>query len=440
MGRRGLPRARRGARLRDRARPRDAQPRRPRLRPAAGWRRRPARRSTSRATAGVDFPHEPLARRRRGRGRRGHDHRARDARATGPSTPPTWSRTRAAATSRGSCVTGDSLFVGDVARPDLAVDARGGRARPATRSLQAPARARTTSPRCGPGHIGGSLCGGAGMSEKPGTTIGFERRFNRLLAPRRRGRLRRELTRQPRRRSRRTSQRIVALNRGPLLTEAQPARRARARQRVRGSGSTPARRCSTAATRASTTRSTSPARINVTMVRAAVGTRAAWVVDPESEVVVAAETDEEARRMARLLEAVGFRAIAGLLAGGVAAWRDAGLAVESTPCDRRPRARRRGSAPATSRLLDVRDDGRVGGGPRRGLAATCPTTTSRDGIPDDLRNGGKPLAVACSVGNRSSIAVSLLRRARRRRRRPRRGRRRRRARRARASSSSGQAS
>ena len=34
-----------------------------------------------------------------------------------------------------------------------------------------------------------------------------------------------------------------------------------------------------------------------------------------------------------------------------------------------------------------------------------------DGVPDDLRNGGKPLAVACSVGNRSSIAVSLLRRA-----------------------------
>ena len=32
-------------------------------------------------------------------------------------------------------------------------------------------------------------------------------------------------------------------------------------------------------------------------------------------------------------------------------------------------------------------------------------------MPDDLRNGGKPLAVACSVGNRSSIAVSLLRRA-----------------------------
>ncbi|MGH3113748.1 MAG: rhodanese-like domain-containing protein, partial [Gaiellaceae bacterium] len=35
----------------------------------------------------------------------------------------------------------------------------------------------------------------------------------------------------------------------------------------------------------------------------------------------------------------------------------------------------------------------------------------RDGVPADLRNGGGQLAVACSAGNRSSIAASLLKRA-----------------------------
>jgi hydroxyacylglutathione hydrolase len=35
----------------------------------------------------------------------------------------------------------------------------------------------------------------------------------------------------------------------------------------------------------------------------------------------------------------------------------------------------------------------------------------REGAPAELANGGLPLAVACSVGNRSSIAVSLLKRA-----------------------------
>ena len=59
------------------------------------------------------------------------------------------------------------------------------------------------------------------MSEKPGTTIGFERRFNRLLTAARRGRVRARadgnLAPQPP-----NFKRIVALNRGPLLTDAAP--------------------------------------------------------------------------------------------------------------------------------------------------------------------------------------------------------------------------
>ena len=145
------------------------------------------------------------------------------------------------------------------------------------------------------------------------------------------------------------------------------------------------------------------------MVRAAVGTRAAWVVDAESEVVVTAATDEEGRRMGRLLEAVGFRRIAGLLAGGVEAWRDAGLPVESTAAIDIPELAerlRRGDV----RLLDVRDDDEWDEGHVDG-SLHVPYHDLRDGLPDEIRNGGMPLAVACSAGNRSSIAVSLLRRA-----------------------------
>ena len=35
----------------------------------------------------------------------------------------------------------------------------------------------------------------------------------------------------------------------------------------------------------------------------------------------------------------------------------------------------------------------------------------RDGVPEELRGTERPLAVACSAGNRSSLAASLLRRA-----------------------------
>ena len=110
-------------------------------------------------------------------------------------------------------LTGDSLLVGDAARPDLAVEAEEG-ARGLFHSLR----------RLGelgdgvelyPGHVAGSLCGAA-MNSKTSSTVGFERRFNPSL----------ELvdedafvmanagTSQPRPPN---MARIVELNRGPFL-------------------------------------------------------------------------------------------------------------------------------------------------------------------------------------------------------------------------------
>src|SRR5439155_22458076 len=75
-------------------------------------------------------------------------------------------------------LTGDSLFVGDAARPDLAVEAHEG-AEGLFHSLR-----RLLELGDGvevyPGHVAGSLCG-RGMSSKASTTIGFERRFNPAL-------------------------------------------------------------------------------------------------------------------------------------------------------------------------------------------------------------------------------------------------------------------
>jgi hydroxyacylglutathione hydrolase len=354
------------------------------------------------AEAGVEFEHEPLA--------DGDRVIVGDVTVTALATPghrPEHTAYLVADGSRGPepwlVVTGDSLFVGDVARPDLAVDEEEG-----ARGLYASVRRLLELgdfAEVWPGHIGGSLCGGAGMSEKPGTTIGFERRFNRLASSPDEETFVRSLTGslapQPP-----NFQRIVALNRGPLLTESEPPSPllpAAVRQRLEA-GATLLDGRDTLAYDSSHV----PGSINVTMDRAAVGTRAAWVVDPESEVVAAAETDAEAERMALLLEAVGFRRILGLLAGGISAWRDAGYPLQSTAAvdvSELAARLRRGEV----RLLDVREldeweDGHVEG------ARHLPYYDLVKGIPDDLRNGERPLAVACSVGNRSSIAASLLRR------------------------------
>ncbi len=81
-------------------------------------------------------------------------------------------------------MTGDSLFVGDVGRPDLGdVDPELIRAAAADqynsvrRLMELPDYTEIH-----PAHYGSSPCGGLFMSRKPHSTIGYERRCNRLLA------------------------------------------------------------------------------------------------------------------------------------------------------------------------------------------------------------------------------------------------------------------
>jgi hydroxyacylglutathione hydrolase len=76
-------------------------------------------------------------------------------------------------------LTGDTLFVGAVGRPDLP-----GRARENAAELYASIHEKLlTLPgdlEVFPGHFSGSLCG-AGLSGKPSSTIAFERRWNPML-------------------------------------------------------------------------------------------------------------------------------------------------------------------------------------------------------------------------------------------------------------------
>jgi glyoxylase-like metal-dependent hydrolase (beta-lactamase superfamily II)/rhodanese-related sulfurtransferase len=354
------------------------------------------------AVADVAFEHEPLS--------DGDAVRIGEATITALTTPghrPEHTAYLISDASRGEepwlVVTGDSLFVGDVARPDLAVEPKEG-ARDLRKSMQR-LLGLDDFAEVWPGHIGGSLCGGAGMSEKPGTTIGFERRFNRLLRLDGEDAFVRELTSnlapQPP-----NFKRIVELNRGPLLTEAaelQPLAPARVKEMIEQGAALLDGRAPREFDAVHIPRS-----INVTMMRSAVGTRAAWVVDPDSEVVVTAGSDAQAVKMARLLEAVGFKNLAGFLANGVPAWQDARLETSSTQVIGVPELAKRWQRGDVD-LLDVREDDEWEEGHVEG-SIHVPYHELRDGLPNG-RKDGKPLAVVCSVGNRSSIAASLLERS-----------------------------
>jgi glyoxylase-like metal-dependent hydrolase (beta-lactamase superfamily II) len=77
-------------------------------------------------------------------------------------------------------LTGDTLFIGAVGRPDLA-----GKEAEMAAQIHASIHQRLLSlpaeVEIYPGHTSGSVCG-AGMSGKPGSTIGFERRWNPMLS------------------------------------------------------------------------------------------------------------------------------------------------------------------------------------------------------------------------------------------------------------------
>ena len=115
-------------------------------------------------------------------------------------------------------LTGDSLFVGDIARPDLAVDKDEG-ARAIFHSLHERLLALPDTCEVWPGHLGGSLCGGPGH--------GHEDLVDDRLRARALRAARRSTTRTSSRRRATAAlrpqppnfQSIVALNRGPLAVD-----------------------------------------------------------------------------------------------------------------------------------------------------------------------------------------------------------------------------
>jgi hydroxyacylglutathione hydrolase len=196
-------------------------------------------------------------------------------------------------------LTGDSLFVGDVARPDLASEAREGAMglyHSLHRLLELPDGVEVY-----PGHVSGSLCG-AGMSSKASTTIGFERHFNHRLALGGEEEFVAEFAdsglRPP------NMDRIVEINRGPFVGAPSPLIPV---SKPDGAVILDVRR-----TRQFAAGHARDA-INVPVDGSQFPTRAAFVLDLANRIILYGSPDE-VERAARGLRAVGFLELAGYLA------------------------------------------------------------------------------------------------------------------------------
>jgi hydroxyacylglutathione hydrolase len=279
-------------------------------------------------------------------------------------------------------LTGDSLFVGDAGRPDLAVEAREG-AEGLFHSLRRLAELGD-GVEVFPGHVAGSLCGAA-MSSKASTTIGFERRFNPALQGDLADFLDARLGPQPPRPP--NMERIVELNRGELLRAQPPLERV---------DSTPEE------TIVLDVRPTEvfaaghqPGAVGIPVSGSSFATKAAFVL-PERPLILQASDEDEAQRAARALHAVALFGIAG--------WQEGGGAEQLEPVSLDELERL--LADDAVELLDVReaderDEEHIPG------SRHLPYRTARAAAEAGLLNG-RAVVTICESGPRAAVAASVL--------------------------------
>jgi len=353
--------------------------------------------------AGVDYPHEPFT----------------DAWELGlgaialralhtPGHRPEHTAFALADTSRGqepwAVLSGDSLFVGDIARPDLAVDRREG-AEGMFHSLRDTLLELPDDCEVWPGHLGGSLCGGPGMDMKVASTIGYERRHQELLTIEVKdefvARTTAALGPQPP-----NFENIVALNRGPLRYEiaiAPAVAPGQLAQHLRGGALVVDVR-----TELQFDEAHIPGSVCLTALRAGFGSKLAWLADPDTAVLIVGRDDQDAREAVTLAAAVGVTNLAGYLAGGMTSWREEQRDIHQLQrlalTDLHVRWQ---DEDGKLQVLDVRERPEWNAGHIPG-SVHQPYHDIRE-VPDGI-DPSRPVAVVCGSGQRAAVAASLLQR------------------------------
>ena len=297
-------------------------------------------------------------------------------------------------------LTGDTLFVGDVGRVDI-LSSRLPVADLAGLMYDSLHQKLLTLPdetRVYPAHGAGSLCGRS-ISKDSWSTIGRERAMNAALRPMSRAEFIAEITRD-------VPETPVYFLHSRDLNTAGP--------RLRTGEMPPLlapREFDAAAYGGALVLDTreadawSAAHVPGSLHVGLDGQYASWVgtlAKPDQTLVLIADEGREEEAVMRL-ERVGYENVAGILAGGMATWRAAGLPTAA--CVREPAERALGSG---RRVLDVRRPGEWNAGHVEGA-----THISLSQLPERAAELDRAAewAIVCASGYRSSIAASVLERA-----------------------------
>jgi hydroxyacylglutathione hydrolase len=299
-------------------------------------------------------------------------------------------------------IAGDSLLVGDVARPDLAVEADEGAAamwETLHRLLEL-----NDDVALYPAHVGGSLClSSANGSSETSSTLGHERATNTRLAAPDVEAFTADLTAQLPVRPPSVA-RVVAINlegaaEPPILPVLDVAKLAQ----LQSAGVAvldirdPAE-FDTAHLASS---------INLCARISSFGARGDWVTASDEQIVIAADSVEAGRDAAELLRSAGVWKLAGVAVVDVDGWRAAGLAIAEGQSVGAEWVLARLKA-GTVTLVDVRDSYEWDAGHVSG-AVSLPMSQLADGLDPGVEIK-PPVAVVCAAGLRAALAASVLRR------------------------------
>ncbi|HEY0391916.1 MAG TPA: rhodanese-like domain-containing protein [Solirubrobacterales bacterium] len=299
-------------------------------------------------------------------------------------------------------LSGDCLFVGDVARPDLAVEPREGAA-DIFRSLHERLLRLPDETEVWPGHLGGSLCGSSGIDLKTCSTIGFERRHNRALRCKSEAEFVADAvstigSKPP------NVEHIVSLNRGPLVESIS------APTQLTPHGFEAAIAEGALAVDSRTNEQFDeahiPGAISASGYDTGFATKVAQVIPVDAELLVVAASDGNELEAAELLAAVGLR-VRGFLGGGMTAWRAEDRPVERIEAIDLAELTQRLDGADGPLVLDVRNGAEFESGHIPG-SLHIPFGQLRERIDEVPRE--RPVATICKAGKRSGLAASILQR------------------------------
>lgn len=304
-------------------------------------------------------------------------------------------------------LTGDTLFIGDVGRPDLA----GGKGY--TSQMMAAMMYDTLHNKIlklddavevYPAHGAGSMCG-KNLSNEKSSTIGQQRRFNYALQPMTKDEFVRMMTADlpeapayfPKDAEiNRTG--ALSLNELPPLLPLSPtevlehAKQGDVVLDVRSAADFGSDHL--------------PGSLNIGLG----GQYASWagtLISFNAPVVIVAESEEKANEAQVRLARVGLENVKGYLAGGIQAWHDAGFEVAAVPQITVAELKELIENDNELQVIDVRRGGEYESGhaPR---AVTAPLANLRETLPKLKLNPSGKTAVICAGGYRSSAATSIL--------------------------------